>query len=247
MMKLWPHAVADGEAIAPIPRIRARRLSALWSLSAVLLVAPARGAAPVPSVHPPKRDTTGVTRPATPKRRKGGGASRDDEYAHVYYEFSARRGFHVYVRDVSGVQREITDEPGWEARHVKALEAHHRARRERYIRRHPEVDVTTRGAIEVGRLLRGMTTEQARACAGRPVEEKRMLTREGLIEDWRYGMELLDGTGELPHFDVAQSCAGPSVRGRVASCVLHFIDGVLVDWESPGTGTAAAARRDVRP
>ncbi len=246
MMKLWPHGPVHGRTIPPLPPIRAWRLSALWSLSAVLLVAPARGAAPAPPIHPSKRDTAGVARPAAPKRRKGSGASRGDEYAHVYYEFSARRGFHVYVRDVSGVQREITDEPGWEGRHIKALEAHHRARRERYIRRHPGMDAAMRKAIEAGRLLHGMTTEQARACAGRPVEEKRMLTREGLIEDWRYGMELLDGTGELPHFDVAQSCAGPSVRGHVGSCVLHFIDGVLVDWESPGTGTAAA-RRDVRP
>ncbi len=247
MKRLRLTPAVNGHAMLPVPvtaaSIRPWRLSALWSLSAVLLVAPAHGAALVPTAQPPKRHTPrAVARPPTTKRR-----GKDDEYAHVYYELSATRGFHVYVRALGGAQREITDEPGWEARHNKALEAHHRARRERYVRLHPDLAPAMREAIETGRFVRGMTTEQARACAGRPLEEKRVLTHDGLVEDWRYGMELLDGTGELPHFDMAQSCTGPDSRAHGSSCVLHFIDGALVDWESTAAGAATAARRSAPP
>lgn len=243
-MKLRLRSAVSGGVVPPRPAaalvdaVTSWRLSALWSLSAVLLAVPVQATPPAPTVHPPKKHATpAVSRPAAAKRRKHDLASTDDEYAHVYYEFSPSRGFHVYVRAAGGSVREITDEPGWEARHRKALEAHHRERRERYIRLHRELDPTLRNAIEAGRLVQGMTTEQARACAGRPVEEKRTLTRDALVEDWRYGVELLDGTGELPHFDIAESC-GPGVRGNASSCVLHFVDGVLVGWESPAIGTA---------
>ncbi len=251
MMKGRLYPLVGGRAMRPFATdptpIRPGRLSALWSLSAVLLVAPVHAATPLPTVHPPKREAGRVARPVAAKRRKSGVSSTDEEYVHVYYELSPSRGFHIYVRAPSGAQREITDEPGWEVRHKKALEAHHHARREHYIRLHPEMDSTTRTAIEAGWLTRGMTTEQARACAGRPVEEKRTLTRDGLIEDWRYGMELLDGTGELPHDDVARSCAGPGSGGRVSSCVLHFVDGILMGWDSLSAGVAPAVRRDPPP
>lgn len=170
----------------------------------------------------------------------------DDDYAHVFYQFSAKNGFHVFIRTAEGTQREITDEPGWEARHKAALQRHHQTRRQAYVRAHPELDARIRNAITDGKLLHGMTTEQVRACAGDPVDTNRVLTPEGLVEEWRYGIVLPGATGELPLLSGDGPCGEGQVAPKGHACVLHFLDGVLSTWETAesqrATNTGAPRR-----
>lgn len=168
-------------------------------------------------------------------------APAEDDYAHVFYQFSRGGGFHVFIRTAAGTQREITDEPGWEARHRAALQRQYRSRRQSYIDTHSDLDPRIRNAISEGKLVHGMTTEEVRACAGDPIEANRILTREGLVEEWRYGIILPDTTGELPLLDDS-----PCTEGQAApkghGCVLQFLDGVLSTWKTAESQRATDTR-----
>ncbi len=169
----------------------------------------------------------------------------EDDYAHVFYQFSRTHGFHVFIRTAAGTQREITDEPGWEARHKAALRDHNHMRRQAYIRSHPELDARIRDAISEGKLVHSMTTEQVRACAGDPVDSSRVLMPEGLVEEWHFGIVLPDTTGELPLLD-GDPCTEGQIAPKGHGCVLHFLDGVLSTWETAesqrATNTGATRR-----
>lgn len=164
-----------------------------------------------------------------------------DDYAHVFYELSETRGFHVFVRTANGGEREITGEPDWQGRHKAALQRLRQTRREDYVRRHSELDPWIRDAVTAGMLVQGMNTEQVRACVGNAIAESRTLTREGLVEEWRYGMAPVHEAGELSMLEGENPCgsAKPITGGR--ECLLHFRDGVLVGWESPVSAGAFAS------
>lgn len=174
--------------------------------------------------------TAGLSAESTSASTPGTPLNPADDYAHVFYQFSATRGFHVFIHTAQGTEREITDEPGWEARHQAALEAHNGARRQDYVQAHPELPSAIRDMILTGGLARGMATEQVRASAGDPVEEHRTLTRNGLLEEWRYGITRPERTGELPLLDAPSVCAEGRVVRKGQTCVLHFLDGRLITW-----------------
>lgn len=163
----------------------------------------------------------------------------DDDYAHVFYEFSATRGVRLFIRAAGGGGREITTEPGWQNRHQAALERLRQTRREDYLRAHPDSDPAIRNAVITGMLLQGMTTEQVRACLGDAVAESRTLTPAGLVEDWRYGILPLGTAGELLLLDGEDACGKGEASARARECILHFLDGVLVGWDSSASGRAA--------
>lgn len=205
----------------------------LWVLLSSLLVvrtAPARGAELTETPPAPPRRLSPPSEPTPAVSHTHDVQPAEDDYAHVFYQFTAASGVRVFILTAQGIEREITSEPGWEALHKAALERLRRARREGYIQSHSELDQTIRDAVATGRLMRGMTAEQVRACVGDAVEENRTLAPEGLVEDWRYRIILPKGAGELSLLEGEDPCGEgtPAPGGR--ECTLHFLDGVLVTW-----------------
>jgi len=167
-------------------------------------------------------------------------AQNGDDYAHVFYEFSATRGVRLFIRAAGGGARDITTEPEWQSRHKEALERLRRKRRDDYVQAHTEMDPTLRDAVTAGILRQGMTTEQVRACVGDAASESRTLAREGLVEVWRYSIPPLATTGELSILEGEDVCGKGKFLRRGRECVLYFRDGVLVSWETPDGAQADA-------
>jgi hypothetical protein len=208
-------------------------LRALVTLVVVLCPLPTRGGEPTTTPRTSGHSSLPPASGPRPGMPQAGG-----DYAHVFYEFSAARGVRLFIRAADGGEREITTEPDWQRRHKAALERLRQTRREEYIRAHPDLDPAISNAIATGILLQGMATEQVRACLGDAVAESRTLTREGLVEEWRYGMPPLDAAGELSLLDGEDACGKGKAIARGRECILHFVDGVLAGWESRASGRA---------
>jgi hypothetical protein len=209
-------------------------LRALVTLVVVLCTLPTRG-----SELPSTPQTSGHSSLPPASGPRPGMPQAGDDYAHVFYEFSAAHGVRLFIHAADGREREITTEPDWQSRHKTALERLRQTRREDYIRAHPDLDPAIRNAIATGIVVAGMATEQVRACLGDAVAEIRTLTRQGLVEEWRYGMPPLETAGELSVLDGEDACGKGKAIARGRECILHFVDGVLAGWESSASGRAA--------
>jgi hypothetical protein len=120
----------------------------LWALVTFVVVLcplPTRGGEPATT---PQTSGHSSLPPASGPRP--GVPQAGDDYTHVFYEFSAARGVRLFIRAADGGEREITTEPDWQSRHKTALERLRQARREEYIRAHPDLDPAVRNGHRAG-------------------------------------------------------------------------------------------------